>query len=170
MNPTSRRDFLKTAPWLPLGAAALGFGTVSAPALEPVRRTGGPALKVSCNLFCFNQLLLDHLADPAKGIGLLELLDFCAKQNFDGVDVTGYYFPGYQPDGLGVPTDKFIYDLKRRALRRELAGEAKSARPGGGEDRAHRSQTAPADRARFRLPRLSAHRDPARGPGSVRSV
>ena len=116
MNPTSRRDFLKTAPWLPLGAAALGFGTVSAPALEPVRRTGGPALKVSCNLFCFNQLLLDHLADPAKGIGLLELLDFCAKQNFDGVDVTGYYFPGYQPDGLGVPTDKFIYDLKRRAF------------------------------------------------------
>ena len=26
---------------------------------------------------------------------LFDLLDFCAEQNFDAIDPTGYFFPGY---------------------------------------------------------------------------
>ena len=42
----------------------------------------------------------------------MELLDFCAKHDFDGIDPTGYFFPGY-PE---VPTDEFVNDFKRRAF------------------------------------------------------
>lgn len=42
-------------------------------------------------------------------MSLDDLLNFCAKLNFDAVDPTGYYFPNY-PE---VPTDKFIFDFSR---------------------------------------------------------
>jgi sugar phosphate isomerase/epimerase len=47
---------------------------------------------------------------------LVELAEVCAKMGFDGFDPTGYYFPGYEKNGVGVPTDKVIYALKRRAF------------------------------------------------------
>jgi sugar phosphate isomerase/epimerase len=42
-----------------------------------------------------------------------DLLDFCAKTGFDGIDLTGYYFPGY-PE---VPADDYIFHLKQKAFR-----------------------------------------------------
>lgn len=57
----SRRDFLKRAAMLPLAAAAgsaLGGATAFA-AVEPIKRAGGPLLKVSCNAYCFAKLLND---------------------------------------------------------------------------------------------------------------
>jgi sugar phosphate isomerase/epimerase len=45
-------------------------------------------------------------------MSLDDLLDFCAKTGFDGVDLTGYYFPGY-PE---VPADEYIYHIKRKAF------------------------------------------------------
>ena len=92
------------------------MGTVSAMAFEPIKRVDASALKVSCNAYSFNKLLNDHLQGRGAGISLFDLADFCAKQNFDGFDVTGYYFPGYEKDGPGVPTDKYIFQLKRRAF------------------------------------------------------
>jgi sugar phosphate isomerase/epimerase len=47
----------------------------------------------------------------AKTMNLDDLLDFCAAHNFDGVDLTGYYFPGYPQ----VPSDEYIYHIKRKA-------------------------------------------------------
>jgi sugar phosphate isomerase/epimerase len=47
----------------------------------------------------------------AKTMNLDDLLDFCAAYNFDGVDLTGYYFPNYPQ----VPTDDYIYQIKRKA-------------------------------------------------------
>jgi sugar phosphate isomerase/epimerase len=44
-------------------------------------------------------------------MNLDDLLDFCAEQNFDGVDLTGYYFPNYPQ----VPSDEYIYHIKRKA-------------------------------------------------------
>ena len=44
-------------------------------------------------------------------MSLDDLLDFCAEYNFDGVDLTGYYFPNYPQ----VPTDEYIYHIKRKA-------------------------------------------------------
>jgi sugar phosphate isomerase/epimerase len=116
MNPDfTRRDFLKSAALLPFAAAAgsaLG-GATSFAAVEPIKRTGGPLLKVSCNAYSFAKLL------GTGGTGTLSLVaftEFCAKAGFDAIDPTGYYFPGYEKNGLGVPTDKFIFNLKRRAF------------------------------------------------------
>lgn len=115
-NKFNRRDFIKSASVLPLCAAGIGLGTVSAMAIEPIKRAGGSALKVSCNAYSFAKLLNDQLQGRGAGISLFDLADFCAKQNFDGFDVTGYYFPGYEKNGPGVPTDKYIFELKRRAF------------------------------------------------------
>jgi len=40
-----------------------------------------------------------------------EVMEFCARENFDAIDLTGYYFPGY-PE---VPSDEYIFKLKRKA-------------------------------------------------------
>ncbi len=62
-------------------------------------------LKTSLNAYSFNEPLM------AKTMNLDDLLDFCAAQNFDGVDLTGYYFPGYPK----VPSDEYLYHIKRKA-------------------------------------------------------
>jgi len=43
---------------------------------------------------------------------ILDVIDYCAQQQLDGVDLTGYYFPGYP----NVPSDEFIYAVKRAAF------------------------------------------------------
>ena len=117
MPRPTRRDFLKTAALLPLAASAGGLGASTAlAAVEPPQRVGGPLLKVSCNAYSFARLLNDRLQNRGPGMSLLDLADFCAKTGFDAFDATGYYFPGYEKDGPGVPTDKYIYELKRRAF------------------------------------------------------
>jgi sugar phosphate isomerase/epimerase len=45
-------------------------------------------------------------------VSLLDLLDFCAEVNFDAIDPTGYFFPGYPK----VPSDNYINEFKRRAF------------------------------------------------------
>ena len=114
----SRRSFLKRASVLPLAAAALtgGLPISSIAAQGPIKRVGGASLKISCNAYSFGKLLNDQLQGRGAGINLFDLADFCAKQNFDGFDATGYYFPGYEKNGPGVPTDKYIFDLKRHAF------------------------------------------------------
>lgn len=113
MNPGfSRRDFLKGAALLPL--AATGFGSVAAiAAVEPIKRVGGASLKVSCNAYSFAK----QLGIAGKGtLSLIAFTEFCAKAGFDAIDPTGYYFPGYEKNGTGVPTDKFVFELKKRAF------------------------------------------------------
>jgi sugar phosphate isomerase/epimerase len=92
-----------------LGLAATG---AAASAAQPIDRVGGPKLKISLNAYSFSKLLNDHLKGRGKGMKLIELLDFCAEHNFDAIDPTGYFFPGYP----GVPTDKYINEFKRRAF------------------------------------------------------
>jgi sugar phosphate isomerase/epimerase len=115
----NRRSFLKSASLLPLAVAAgggLGGATTALAAFEPIKRVGGTMLKVSLNAYCFGKLLNNQLRDRGKGISLFDLAEFCAKCEFDGFDPTGYYFPGYSAHGPEVPTDKFIFELKRRAF------------------------------------------------------
>jgi sugar phosphate isomerase/epimerase len=72
----------------------------------------GPCYKVSLNAYSFSKLLNDYNKQRGTGISLMALLEFCAKNGFDGVDPTGYFFPTY-PD---VPPDDFVNNLKRRAF------------------------------------------------------
>ena len=63
-------------------------------------------LKTSLNAYSFNDPL-------SKGkMNLDDLLEFCAENQFDAVDLTGYYFPGY-PE---VPTDEYLYHIKQKAF------------------------------------------------------
>ncbi|HEY4079464.1 MAG TPA: sugar phosphate isomerase/epimerase family protein [Burkholderiaceae bacterium] len=127
MSEESRRNFLKAATLAPLGPLAGGVGLVgllgasnAGAAVTPIKRVGGPAVKFSCNAYSFAKLLGGQ-AKGKGGFSLFDLADFCAKVNFDAFDATGYYFPGYEKDGLGVPTDSYIYDLKRHAFDLGLA-------------------------------------------------
>ena len=69
-------------------------------------RLVGHKFKLSLNCYSFNALLRDGKID------LFDVLDFCAEHNFDAIDPTGYYFPGYP----GVPSDEYINRFKRKAF------------------------------------------------------
>jgi sugar phosphate isomerase/epimerase len=61
--------------------------------------------KISLNAYSFNALLRSGKTT------LNDVIEFCAAQGFDAADLTGYYFPGY-PE---VPSEEYIYQLKRKA-------------------------------------------------------
>src|SRR6185369_15512719 len=114
-NPLDRRRFLKLTAAASVGIVANSSveqkrAVVAAP--TPINRTGGPRFRTSLNAYSFNRMLNDQLKGRGKGVSLLELMEFCAEQDFDGIDPTGYFFPGYPK----VPADKFVNDLKRRAF------------------------------------------------------
>ena len=113
---SSRREFIKHNISLALAAAGAGIAgsNIASAAVEPIKRLGGPMLKVSLNAYSFAKLLNDHAQGRGKGMSLVELLEFCAEHDFDGCDVTGYYFPGYRDRKL--PDDKLVFELKRRAF------------------------------------------------------
>lgn len=104
----SRRDFIKRVSVLPFCAAVVGG--LPACAADPPAKSAG-ALKISLNAYSFNKMLNDNIRGRGPGITLLEVLDFCAKQKFEGFDATGYYFPGY-PE---VPKDDYIKSLRQKA-------------------------------------------------------
>ena len=69
----SRRDFLRTASVV--GAATLA-GSLTPGALRaafaPIRRVGGPNLKVSLNAYSFGKLLNDHALGRGAGMSLFD--------------------------------------------------------------------------------------------------
>lgn len=71
-----------------------------------VKRRAGSRIKIGLNAFSFNKPLL------AGKMTIPDVIDYCAQQQLDGVDLTGYYFPGYP----NVPSDDFIYAVKRAAF------------------------------------------------------
>jgi len=101
---SNRRNFLKTLSLLPLATTARSEAVSSE--TSAIAGEFGPKLKSSLNVYSFNSLLRDNQID------LFDVLDFCAEHNFDAIDPTGYYFPGY-PD---VPSDEFINRFKRKAF------------------------------------------------------
>ena len=94
----NRRSFLKTAALAPVAAAL-------------AQKAAKAALKVSLNAYSFNKLLNDAIRGRGEGVTLLQLVDFAAKTGFDGIDPTGYFFPGYPK----LPPDGYIDTLKKRA-------------------------------------------------------
>ncbi len=104
---TKRRNFLKAL----VAGSALITSTIllssqTTKSQEKIERPGGSKLKISLNSYSFN--------DPLRNgsITLSTLLDICAINGFDAVDLTAYYFPGYP----AVPADDFIYALKKKAF------------------------------------------------------
>ena len=90
--------------------AAAGIPAVLFPFGETIARSA-PSLpskvKISLNAFSFNNPLL------AGEMTIDDMLDFAAQTGFEGVDLTGYYFPGYP----AVPSDEYIYHVKQHAFK-----------------------------------------------------
>lgn len=110
----NRRQFIRCTTLSPvLAAAGLGLAAMPAYALQPIQRVGGPKLKLSLNAYSFSKQL-NNFVKNRRGpkLSLMELLEFCAEQNFDAIDPTGYFFPGYPQ----VPTDQYINEFKRKAF------------------------------------------------------
>ncbi len=95
--------------------AVTGIGSVGLPLLGsyaksfeiPFPQAVAGKLKISLNAYSFDK--------PLRQVTMTisDLLDYCARIGFDGVDLTGYYFPGYPT----VPSDDFIYEVKRKAFK-----------------------------------------------------
>lgn len=99
----SRKNFLKKT--------TLGIGAFLSFYNLPYRQKFGSLptnehIKISLNAYSFNSYLQDGRMD------LDDLLMYCSSLNFDAVDPTGYYFPGYP----SVPDDEYIYHIKRKAF------------------------------------------------------
>src|SRR5215467_5539166 len=97
-NRVNRRNFLKAA------SVASVFG-----ATWPAAGTTA-MLKVSLNAYSFNKLLNDAIRKRGPGITLLDLVDFCAKNKFDGFDPTAYFMPGYP----AVPPNDYVDTLRKK--------------------------------------------------------
>jgi hypothetical protein len=71
-------------------------------------------IKVACNAYCFNQIMLNQLAGGPDTMDLMQLLDWCANplHKFDALDATGYYFP---PGNFAMPTAQYLSDFKTKA-------------------------------------------------------
>ncbi len=100
-----RRRFLSQSGALAAATATWGIGTGSAASGDATERHVFK-VKLSCNLYSFNDLL------RSREMTLEEVFGMCAELGFDAVDPTGYYFPGY-PDS---PDDAFVYQTKKQAF------------------------------------------------------
>lgn len=107
-NSIKRRNFLKTLLRSP-ALATTGIFLTAQPMLQQdkIEKSAGSKLKISLNAYSFNELLTNG------SMTLDDLLDFCAANDFDAVDLTCYYFPGYP----AVPPDSYIYHLKQKAFK-----------------------------------------------------
>lgn len=101
-----RKRFLQS---MILGPALLAQTSTSQSRAQKneIKNKSNTKLKISLNAYSFNEPLRNG------SITLPDLLDFCAGHDFDAVDLTGYYVPGYP----NVPPDDYIHNLKRKAFR-----------------------------------------------------
>jgi len=104
----NRRDFTRSA-------AIAGVASFSFPILSGMGKSNKDStipqknekLNISLNAYSFNNPLRQGT------MSISDLLDYCARVGFDGVDLTGYYFPGYP----SVPPDDYIYGVKKKAFK-----------------------------------------------------
>lgn len=90
---------------LAVAASGLALTPEAALAAGEVKRRAGTKIKIGLNSYSFNKPLM------AGQMTLDDVIDWCAAHNVDGVDLTGYYFPGYPK----VPDDEYLFNLKKKA-------------------------------------------------------
>ncbi len=107
----NRRQFLTSAATAS-GLAILPTGSVFP--IDKITRLTKPKVIVGMNAYSFNGPLID------KTMTIKDLLEYCANNGIESVDLTGYYFPSYPV----VPDDHEIFSTKRKAflLRVDISG------------------------------------------------
>ena len=105
MEQISRRSFVAGLTSL---AAASATGTFAA--AEPPQRNGQTHMKLSLAAYSFNRFL----SRPGRGqkgdMTLDDFVEFCAKLNLDGTELTSYYFPENV-------TNEYLLHLKEKTFR-----------------------------------------------------
>jgi sugar phosphate isomerase/epimerase len=112
MDNNTRRNFLRTAALIPLGMSFQNQSSIQSPLSEKTISAQGGKIKLSLNAWSYNVPLNNFIKGQKPGMSLFDLLEECARLDFDAVDPTGYFFPGY-PE---VPEKKFINEFKRKAF------------------------------------------------------
>jgi len=102
----NRRQFGKYALIAGLGSYTVPTSGMSAPDKNVSKKATSLTNKIALNAYSFNRPLRDGSMD------LFNLLEYCSDLGIDGVDLTGYYFPGYPTP----PPNTFIYEIKKRAF------------------------------------------------------
>ncbi|MDB5232709.1 MAG: sugar phosphate isomerase/epimerase [Chitinophagaceae bacterium] len=104
MKNVKRRYFLRS--FLTLSAlTSVGQLPAFSSSIKKKINNKSSRFKISLNAYSFNDPLRNNKTN------LDAVIEFCAKEGFDAVDLTGYYFPGY-PE---IPDDEYIFHLKRKA-------------------------------------------------------
>ena len=101
-----RRAFVQSAVGLAAGMAIPGPQRAEAVNVTQPRPVPVPPIKLSCNLYSFNDALVRGEME------LDEVLEFCSGLGFSAVDPTAYYLQGYP----AVPDDQYLFGIKRRAF------------------------------------------------------
>jgi len=109
MSNPGRRSFLAAAAALPLAPASAQARPQ--PGAPPATPAPAARLKLSCNLYSFNESL------RSGALSLERAIETCAELGFDAVDPTGYYFTGYP----SAPAAAYVNAVKHRAFRCGLA-------------------------------------------------
>ncbi|HEY0804276.1 MAG TPA: twin-arginine translocation signal domain-containing protein, partial [Pseudonocardiaceae bacterium] len=117
--PVNRRAFVKTAATVAV-AAGLGLGGgVVANADDDHRKYYRGPIKIACNAYCFNKIMLEQFKGGPDDMDLMKLLDWCADpaHRFDTLDATGYYFPpgNFMGQPFTMPSTKYLKSFKRKA-------------------------------------------------------
>lgn len=99
-----RRDFLTGAAALPALAA------LPSASIDPIKRTGGPHMKLSLAAYSFRA----RLAGQKKSMTLDDFVDLASTYDLEGVEPTSYFFP--EP-----PTPAYCRSLRRHAFLQGLA-------------------------------------------------
>ena len=102
-----RREFVS---YLMGGAAALAAPAGAAAAIDPIRRTGGPRMKLSLAAYSFR----DSLTGPKKTMTLDDFVERASTYDIDAVEPTSYYFPD-------PPTPEYCRALRRHAFLQGLS-------------------------------------------------
>lgn len=109
---TDRRNFLKSALPLGLGLGVLPMHEVLGAPKPRIQAVTSSKIKVGLNAWSYYVQLYKFQKGEAGGMSLFDMLEECARLDFDAVDPTGYFFPGYP----ARPERKFINEFKQRAF------------------------------------------------------
>src|SRR5579863_2809062 len=101
----TRRQFIHNS--LAAGAG-VGLAATAAPAIEPIRRSGRPLIRLSLAAYSFRQYL-DLRRKPQPTMTLDDFIDMAAGWPLDAVELTAYYFAQTSP--------RYLAQLKGRCTR-----------------------------------------------------
>ena len=105
----SRRGFLAGGVATLAGSTIAVSGTKTHAAKAPVRN-GVSHMKLSLAAYSFNRMLPRASRGQKGEMTLSDFVDYCAKLNLDGTELTSYYFPE-------KPSDEYLLNLKEQTFR-----------------------------------------------------